>query len=185
MSQHFTLNDMKKTLFLPLMLVLQVAFGQWNAIGWNPFTLRSTTGDSTFVLSAPSRVDLQKGTASWVPERQAPYKVFTASLFQTGTDTTVATIFQNTLGGSGSITFTRENPGVYRINKTGAFPEGKTYLPNVIPIIYTSDGNSLTGSVSFILPSVDYVRIYAYDATGLTLEGLTDISFNIEIRVYP
>jgi len=161
---------MKKTLFLPLMLVFQVAFGQWNAIGWNPFTLRSTTGDSTFVLSAPSRVDLQKGTASWVPERQASYLVYTALLTQSGTNAPVATVLENTLGGT--VVWSYNDVGYYTATLANAFTENKTYLPLVI----INDGGPVVVSVSWASSSAIELNISSNGLLGAT---------PFEIRVYP
>jgi hypothetical protein len=59
---------MKKIPFLiSFLLIVQIASAQWNTIGWNPYLLRDMTGDSTFVLSSPSRIAVQNGVANWVP----------------------------------------------------------------------------------------------------------------------
>ena len=79
-----------------------MASAQWNTIGWNPYLLRDTSGDSTFVLSAPSRIAIQNGVANWTPSTSgaASYLVYTALLTQSGTDAPVATVLENTLGGT-------------------------------------------------------------------------------------
>lgn len=161
---------MKKLLILPLLLVFQIVSAQWNAIGWNPFTLRSTSGDSTFVLSAPSRVDLQKGTASWVPERQASYLVYTALLSQTGTDAPVATVLENTLGGT--VVWSYNDVGYYTATLANAFTENKTYLPLVI----INDGGPVVVSVSWASSSAIELNISSNGLLGAT---------PFEIRVYP
>lgn len=54
------------------------------------------------------------------------YLVYTAILTQSGTDAPVATVLQNTLGGS--ITWSRPGAGRYDGVKTGAFAASKTWL---------------------------------------------------------
>lgn len=167
---------MKKLLILPLLLVFQIVSAQWNAIGWNPFTLRSTSGDSTFVLSAPSRVDLQKGTASWVPERQASYLVYTALLTQTGTDAPVATVLENTLGGT--VVWTRESEGVYHGTLSGAFTSMRTVLSILGGYrldLYINEGIN----VKFVRENSDNVSILT-DGQDAWISDMF-----IEIRVYP
>lgn len=170
---------MKKLLILPLLLAFQIVSAQWNAIGWNPFTLRSTSGDSTFVLSAPSRVDLQKGTASWVPERQASYKVYTALLTQTGTDAPVATVLENTLGGT--VVWSYEDVGVYKGTLIGAFTANKTFFPQKSYILLNDGDTQVT--VGYNSLSTNDVSIFVHDLLVDPAELNTTISF--EIRVYP
>ncbi len=175
---------MKKLLILPLLLVFQIVSAQWNAIGWNPFTLRSTSGDSTFVLSAPSRVDLQKGTASWVLERQASYKVYTALLTQTGTDAPVATVLENTLGGT--VVWTRSSAGVYVGTLTNGFTLNKTILPfthivnGAIPYQY-DPGNVVSYTV--LLTSDDSVTLSFVIDGSLSDDAFTNLP--VQIIVYP
>lgn len=168
---------MKKLLILPLLLVFQIVSAQWNAIGWNPFTLRSTSGDSTFVLSAPSRVDLQKGTASWVPERQDSYLVYTALLTQSGTDAPVATVLENTLGGT--VVWSYEGTGTYKATLTDAFAANKTW---------TSPSNDGFSAVSIVYGTTDYLTVYVGNFGGSNAGDLIDsgiTNYPIEIRIYP
>ena len=55
-----------------------------------------------------------------------PYKVYTALLTQSGTDAPVATVLQNTLGGT--VVWTRDNAGVYYGTLVGAFTVNKTAI---------------------------------------------------------
>ena len=55
----------------------------------------------------------------------ASYLVYTALLSQSGTDDPVATVLQNTLGGT--VAWTRAAAGQYSGTKTGAFLDGKAW----------------------------------------------------------
>lgn len=176
---------MKKTLFLPLMLVFQVAFGQWNAIGWNPFTLRSTSGDSTFVLSAPSRVDLQKGTASWVPASGASYLVYTALLFQSGTDAPIVTVFDNTLGGT--VVWTHHSTGILKGTLSGAFPAAKTHITLSNSVYYNGSDGIYASSIPDDEGSGDFIYVFINkmsDGAGID-GGISSNGLYIRIEVYP
>lgn len=54
------------------------------------------------------------------------YKVYTALLNQSGTDAPIATVLENTLGGT--VVWSYEDVGVYRANLAGAFTENKTAI---------------------------------------------------------
>lgn len=55
----------------------------------------------------------------------APYKVYTALLTQEGTDAPIATVLENTLGGT--VTWSYFNPSTYDATLTGGFPANKTW----------------------------------------------------------
>jgi len=170
---------MKKLLILPLLLAFQIVSAQWNAIGWNPFTLRSTSGDSTFVLSAPSRVDLQKGTASWVPASGASYKVYTALLTQSGTDAPVATVLENTLGGT--LVWTRYSAGIYKATLSSVFTENKTVVYPDYAVGYYI--NNLSTTIRGSRVSSNDISIEYSGGVDFSDEGISNVL--IEIRVYP
>jgi len=166
---------MKKLLILPLLLAFQIVSAQWNAIGWNPFTLRSTSGDSTFVLSAPSRVDLQKGTASWVPASSgggASYLVYTALLTQSGTNAPVATVLENTLGGT--VTWSYADVGKYTASISGDFDQDKTGFIFTLNAGFADTRVLLSGDA----------QIMTYDETLTNSDDYLSRQL-IEIRVYP
>lgn len=52
------------------------------------------------------------------------YKVYTALVMQSGTSAPVATVLENTLGGT--VVWTRDSQGVYAATLAGAFTVGKT-----------------------------------------------------------
>ena len=55
------------------------------------------------------------------------YLVYTALLTQSGTDAPVATVLENTLGGT--VFWTRTQAGVYKGTLAGAFTVGRTFIP--------------------------------------------------------
>lgn len=102
----------------------------------------------------------------------ASYLVYTALLSQSGTDDPVATVLENTLGGT--VVWTRGSAGIYYGALSGVFTDGKTALM----LAPTGSANScaridantvaVATLVDFVTPSDDF------------LSGTT-----IEIRVYP
>lgn len=97
------------------------------------------------------------------------YKVYTAYITQTGTAAPVATVFDNTLGGT--VVWTRNSTGNYSGTLTGAFATG-TYL-NV------SNTDPLANSGAFKNTSSEVK--YSTTASGVLSDG---VFVHLEIRVY-
>ena len=110
-----------------------------------------------------------------------PYKVYTALLTQTGTDAPVATILQNTLGGTP--VWSRSGVGTYAITLAGAFPINKTVCFLTIENNY-SDGRIL-GSINYSGAPNANVRGFVIQnaTTNSNTDELAALSC-IEIRVY-
>ena len=102
----------------------------------------------------------------------ASYDVYTALLTQTGTDAPVATVLENTLGGT--VVWTYETSGEYRGTLSGAFTASKT----VLFIQYIS---AAVAGADFSLTRYDDNTVRVRDGDGT--DGLTARA--IEIRVYP
>lgn len=104
----------------------------------------------------------------------AAYLVYTAMLTQTGTDAPVATVLENTLGGT--VVWSYSGVGVYAATLSGAFTENKTFV-----IVGTFGDTS--GIIVAYRNSDNQVRVQSAendtDADGLLYETA------IEIRVYP
>lgn len=64
--------------------------------------------------------------ADFVNQQAPPYKVYTATITQSGTLAPVATVLQNTLGGE--ITWAYNSVGAYNILSEGLFTQGKTTI---------------------------------------------------------
>lgn len=73
------------------------------------------------------------------------YKVYTAIINQTKTNSPVATVLENTL--NGNIIFNYSSTGTYIGNLTGAFPEGKTFFLVTPPYVPGSSNTFYIGRV--------------------------------------
>lgn len=101
----------------------------------------------------------------------ASYSVYTALLTQTGTDAPVATVLENTLGGT--VVWTRDSEGYYLGTLAGVFTANKTtsLMSAVGGMAYPAWVDANTMSVQT-------------EVGGSTTDGLL-IGNTIEIRVYP
>lgn len=105
-----------------------------------------------------------------------PYEKYVALLTQTGTDAPVATVLENTLGGT--VVWTYASQGEYRATLAGAFTTSKTF------IIYgeLNSGYRITAQAN----SVNMIRVLTYDPTTPFSGSDGRLSETpIEIRVYP
>lgn len=107
------------------------------------------------------------------------YLVYVALLTQSGTDAPVATVMENTLGGT--VVWTRDNEGQYRGTLTNAFPLGKTV---VFPKSFTM---AAVGGAWFATAEVSHNSVSDFTLSWITTDGYTDDLPGIcmEIRVYP
>jgi hypothetical protein len=105
------------------------------------------------------------------------YLVYTALLTQSGTDAPVATVLQNTLGGT--VVWTRFGEGIYIGTLAGAFAAAKTF----VIAQQANSGNSLGIDVGN--DSVDAIYLTTFNiGTGANADGQL-INAPVEIRVYP
>lgn len=108
-----------------------------------------------------------------------PYKVYVALLTQAGTDAPVATVLENTLGGT--VVWTRSAAGSYLGTLANAFTANKTFL--FPPTAYSSaDFNDW--QLLLVRNNANAVLVTTSTAGGTT--GADDIlsEVPIEIRVY-
>ena len=112
----------------------------------------------------------------------APYLVYTALLTQSGTDAPVATVLENTLGGT--VVWSRDASGIYVATLSGAFTANKT-----TPISQREQQSS--DNVDDIPQWLTGLRLtdntYGLNTGNFDI-GLSDSVLNgafIEIRVYP
>ncbi len=102
----------------------------------------------------------------------ASYLKYVALLTQTGTDAPVATVLENTLGGT--VVWTRDDVGTYLGTLAGVFIENKTFA-----IIGSSGGQNGVFRVA-----TDVVIVATLDNSGVATDELLS-GTGIEIRVYP
>lgn len=135
---------------------------------------KNEAGDTVFSIVSDA-----DGTASI--QGDAVPKVYAALLTQSGTDAPVATVLENTLGGT--VVWTRHGAGAYDGTLAGAFATGTT-VPIQLAGKYAGDGlNAVVGAKL----SSDVYRIHTYASADLTSAAddvLADPQY-IEILVYP
>lgn len=123
--------------------------------------IRTVVADASGNLSAVASVDSR------------PYKVYTALLTQSGTSVPVATVLENTLGGT--VVWTRTSNGIYVGTLAGVFTVNKTFTTNTF--------GSFSGFAQFSSSSVNTVNINTTNSSGTLTDGLLNGN-SIEIRVY-
>ena len=105
-------------------------------------------------------------------------KIYRALLTQSGTDAPVATVLENSLGGT--IVLSYSNAGEYDLTLAGAFPAGKCF-PSVLGAVSNDDPSNLTTTQIYRV-SDNVIRVRMIDP-GETPANLHD--FGIQILVYP
>ena len=100
-----------------------------------------------------------------------PYKVYTALLTQTLTNAPVATVLENTLGGT--IVWSRTSAGLYEGTLTGAFTSNKTAIFNSV-----TSGIILTAN-----PTTSTIQLETRTVGNVNNDSLL-IGTTFEIRVY-
>ena len=116
----------------------------------------------------------QIATTAFVQAVARPYKVYTALLSQSGTNAPVATVLENTLGGT--VDWSRAGAGIYNGTLYGAFTTDKTQTFSIA---------SLTGVL--ITAGATSTNIIGLNTQSSSTGVLTDDFLNktsIEIRVY-
>lgn len=106
-----------------------------------------------------------------------PYKVYVATLTQTGTAAPVATILQNTLGGT--VTWSRVSAGIYLGTLTGAFTAGKVWVT-----VQSTQETPLADIFGIRPDTVNRVSL-SHGPIGGTPEDEFDSLVCVELRIYP
>ena len=105
------------------------------------------------------------------------YLVYTALMSQTGAGAPVATVLQNTLGGT--VVWTRQDVGDYRGTLAGVFTENKTFV--------LCSSNGVVGQIiclaGFGAGNPDNVTVFNYSDAAYTVTD--NMEAYLEIRVYP
>jgi len=112
--------------------------------------------------------------------------VYRALLTQTGTDAPIATVLENTLGGT--VTWTSNSTGLYRGITDGLFTGGQTCLPPVNASM-DLDAASTFVETSFYRVNADQVNLQTAlvspgDDTIILTDALLTSTY-VEILVYP
>jgi len=153
---------------------------------------------STYPIGTPSASDLLAGTelytdstgkqenltrnftvqsvASFANSYSLGYTVYTALITQAGAAAPVATVLQNTTGGT--IAWTRNSTGRYI-----ATLSGKTYVANKTAVIITSGGNN-DRFLKPVVSSTSTVDIYNMDTGDSAVSDGISATTTVEIRIY-
>lgn len=148
---------------------------------------QATDADLTTIAGlTPSNDDfLQRKAGAWANRTIAQVKTdlgvptyarYVALLSQSGTDAPVATVLENTLGGT--VVWTRADVGDYVGTLSGVFTGNKTFMLAAV--------NGETSSAAAIIPytiGINSIGFYSMDAANNTVD-LSGGAF-FEIRVYP
>lgn len=120
-------------------------------------------------------------------------KSYVALLTQSGTDAPVATVLENTLGGT--VVWTRDSAGVYIGTLASAFTENKTYITGMIDwasattFIPISDGAGIIGYYTLDRLDVNSIRIQIFNNSFASVDLGSLIGSSIfylpKIEVYP
>lgn len=148
-------------------------------------TKQASDADLTTIVGLTPADDdfLQRKAGAWANRTVSQVKTdlgvptyarYVALLSQTGTDAPVATVLENTLGGT--VVWTRNDVGDYTGTLAGVFVVGKTFL--------NSPNHINTGlDISFRSDDANTVSIITADSGMVSDEIL--LAACIEIRVYP
>ena len=138
---------------------------RWKLNSSGVFNINNLSGTGTRPIGATSSGDL-------VP-MGVGYKVYTALLSQSGTSAPVATVLENTLGGT--VVWTRNSTGLYTGTLAGVFTANKTFTTNTF--------GTFSGFAQFTSSSVNTVNINTTNSSITLTDGLLNGN-SIEIRVY-
>lgn len=141
----------------------------------NPASTPTSIHTDTNQLAGVTKAELDAAIAD-----VRPYKVYTALLTQTGTDAPVATVLENTLGGTPI--WTRGLAGEYNCTLNGVFVQEKTlvFVSNVFPSL--ADAVIIKASTD---STDNFITLSARDLTDSEMEMEADLgSVFLEIRVY-
>lgn len=110
------------------------------------------------------------------------YKVYTALLTQSGTDAPVATVLENTLGGT--LVWTRDTTGQYTGTLNGAFTENKTFITTQFNATLTPPSGGYISGILGERNDNDSIHLITFDIPSTdTGDGILNET-PIEIRVY-
>ncbi|SFD94146.1 hypothetical protein [Flavobacterium phragmitis] len=142
--------------------------------GSNTVTIGNSTTTSNYftgtVTAANPTLPNHLTTKSYVDANARPYKVYTALVTQSGTAAPVATVLENTLGGT--VVWSRSGTGIYTA----------TYSGMVLDKTVSFAQTTITGFIN-IQSGSGFVTLYTNDPTNTPGDGRL-IKTSVEIRVY-
>lgn len=138
------------------------------------------TSETTPGSVSPSDVGgKMKDVVDYVDQEKRPYKVYSATISQSGTNNPVVQIYENTLG---NIAWTRGGVGDYYGTLLSAFTDEKTMILNAEAIIQ-SDGLSVASGVRIYKQNVNSVVVNT-KLNNMNADSIISNGYSFEIRVY-
>jgi hypothetical protein len=135
----------------------------------------TTTVDVTFSVNPAGDVRIVVlSNGGTIATDSRPYKVFTATINQAGTNAPTMTVMENTLGVLP--TWSYQSVGNYRFNSSGLFTVGKT-------VVFISFGGGTLGAVLNWTSTLNYVQLYAGNLSASFADDLFGTT-SFEVRVY-
>jgi hypothetical protein len=175
---------MIKNVLILIAFVLVASTSNWAPV----YTDVTLTGQGT--EDSPLKVDTSRVATAYDlagAASGASYDVYTALLTQSGTDAPVATVLENTLGGT--VVWSYESTGTYRATLSGVFTSGKTAVPGLPNIddntrraYVNNDGDEYRIGCAAVSTSI--LELSITDGSGSFSNGVLG-SYFFEIRVYP
>tara|TARA_R110002126_G_scaffold159053_1_gene306344 strand:- start:439 stop:1023 length:585 start_codon:yes stop_codon:yes gene_type:complete len=107
---------------------------------------------------------------------ELPYKIYVATLTQTGTAVPVVTVLQNTLGGTPI--WAKYAAGSYYMTLAGIFTSGKT------TVLHNTTGPNYSSNIYAYWEDVNTIY-YESMSSGVRLDGNFYKQHTLEVRVYP
>ena len=162
----------------------------WLGLGSNAYSstayLPLSGGTLTGIVTAPTATagtnTTQIATTAFVLENSSarPYKVYTALLSQSGTNAPVATVLENTLGGT--VVWTRGSVGLY----IGTLDNGFSSTLSKVRIFISGGepSQNATGFYNALPNNIDSVQVNTRNTSGSLADSLMSTGATIEIRVY-
>ena len=147
-------------------IVQQFAFLASPALTGTPTAPTATAGTNT----------TQIATTAFVQSATRPYKSYVALLSQTGTSAPVATVLENSLGGT--VVWTRNSIGNYSATLTGVFTVNKSWGTITMSTNIVGYSGAITNT------NANTMNLVTMDGTN-TLADFSATSASIEFRVYP
>lgn len=171
---------MKKTILFALLLVASLCLQGQGPVKDNLY--KQSTVAAKNIMPRPTQEGsvLTNVNGRWGEGQVRAYKVYTALLTQTGTDAPVATILENTLGGTP--VWTRTDVGEYRVTLTGAFITNKTVI-SAGNTAYNDPDLSYSVKLLYYHDNINSILWSCY-AVGLVNQDDSLSKCPIEIRVY-
>lgn len=138
------------------------------------------TTETTPASITPTDVgDTLKLMVDYVDQEKRPYKVYSATITQSGTSDPILEIYENTIG---NIAWTRGATGEYYGTLIGAFTDAKTMIPNAQSVIQ-SDGTAVATSVR-IYRMNDNAVVVNTKQNNINADSILASGYSFEIRVY-